>query len=73
MLKKEKQSYIAPAIEVMHMEPEGVIATSGNVSNVPGKPWGANTRSYGKVHSNSSPTELSDLEDLINDILTMEN
>ena len=57
-----KATYQKPEIEVIHMEQEGVIAFSGSSQNNPG------TRSQG--YSRSAST--SELEDLINDILTIE-
>ena len=51
-----REAYITPSIEVIKMENEGVIATSG-------EPYHPITRAYSG----------SDLEDLINDILTVEN
>ena len=53
-----REAYITPSIEVIKMENEGVIATSG-------EPYHPITR-YNSASS-------SDLEDLINDILTVEN
>ena len=61
-------AYITPSIEVIKMENEGVIATSG-------EPYHPITRSYSgstSTHSYNSASS-SDLEDLINDILTVEN
>lgn len=69
MKPKEKQKYTAPAIEVIRMESEGIMASSlGDMSQ---RPWGSSTgrtrsTGYGRAASGS------DLEDLINDILTIE-
>ena len=63
-----KMAYTPPQIEVIEMEGEGVIATSGNLSGFkPGSNYQQSTtrRSYSSASS-------SDLEDLINDILTVE-
>ena len=63
-----REAYITPSIEVIKMENEGVIATSG-------EPYHPITRSYSgctSTHSYNSASS-SDLEDLINDILTVEN
>lgn len=70
MNKTKKNKYVSPQIEVIHMENEGVIAASAgsDFPNVPMNP-GAGTYSGRNVNSASS----SDLEDLINDILTVEN
>ena len=58
-----REAYITPSIEVIKMENEGVIATSG-------EPYHPITRT--STHSYNSASS-SDLEDLINDILTVEN
>lgn len=58
-----KSKYEAPSIEVLAMENEGVIATSGGTESM--NPVNAQT---GRVNCASS----SDLEDMINDILTVE-
>ena len=63
-----REAYITPSIEVIKMENEGVIATSG-------EPYHPITRSYSgstSTHSYNSASS-SDLEDLINDILTVVN
>lgn len=63
---EHKQKYLAPSIEVIEMESEGVIATSGNLPGVSdGGSATSNTRSYNGASS-------SDLENMINDILTIE-
>ena len=64
MEKKQKKQYEAPAIEVIAMENEGVIAASG-----------ASTENYEPVPISGSAyngASSSDLEDMINDILTVE-
>lgn len=64
----EKEAYAAPTIEVIHMESEGVIASSSlteGYGDIEPMSYRAN-RSYGAASG-------SDLEDLINDILTVEN
>lgn len=72
MKQKEKQKYTAPAIEVIRMESEGIMASS--LGDMPQRPWGSSsaarrTRSAGGYGRSAS---TSDLEDLINDILTIE-
>ena len=60
-----REAYITPSIEVIKMENEGVIATSG-------EPYHPITRSYSgstSTHSDNSASS-SDLEHLINHILT---
>ena len=54
-----REAYITPSIEVIKMENEGVIATRSYSGST-------STHSYNSASS-------SDLEDLINDILTVEN
>lgn len=67
--KMRKETYIAPSIEVIKMENEGVIAASDE----PYTP--VSTRAYSSRTSAPSynSASSSDLEDLINDILTVEN
>ena len=65
----QKKWYEAPSIEVIAMENEGVIAASGD-------PGGGSTSEsvvpspFGS--SNACGASSSDLEDMINDILTFE-
>lgn len=69
---ENKATYTAPSIEIIEMENEGVIAASnemptfGNGGNIGGS---SNSRSRSSYNSAAS----SDLEDMINDILTVEN
>lgn len=67
MDKRQKKQYEAPTIEVVAMENEGVIAASGastsGTENYDPKPLS------GSAYNGASS---SDLEDMINDILTVE-
>ena len=68
MEKRQKKQYETPAIEVIAMENEGVIAASG-ASGASG------TENYDPVPLSGSAyngASSSDLEDMINDILTVE-
>lgn len=69
-MKQKKQHYVSPLIEVIRVENEGVIATS--VSDIPDKSMNRARGSYyeGRNYNSASSSEL---EDLINDILTIEN
>ena len=63
-----KMTYTPPQVEVINMDLEGVIAGSGTLSDfTPGSsyPQSSARRGYNSASS-------SDLEDLINDILTVE-
>ena len=62
----QKETYEAPSMEVIKMENEGVIAASSEGYNPVQTKSYSSTRNYGSASS-------SDLEDLINDILTIEN
>lgn len=67
-MKQKKQQYVSPQIEVIRMENEGVIASSvNNINNIP-----MSKSTYGRKRSYNNAT-TSELEDLINDILTVEN
>ena len=68
MKNQVKEKYLAPQIEVIQMETEGtscVIAGSGNLGGFGnGGSIGTSSRNYGRSRG--------ELEDLINDILTIE-
>lgn len=72
-MKRTKQKYVPPRMEVMQMENEGVIAGSGNLPGVNDGNSAFSTGSYRRSsrggYNNASG---SDLENLINDILTIE-
>lgn len=60
---KKKDMYVSPQVEVIEMENEGVIAAS--VAGIPEQPIrSSSSRGYNSASS-------SDVEDLINDILTV--
>ena len=63
-----KETYTAPSVEVIEMENEGVIAASGNT-----EPYNPTQMSSTRVNSSYSSASSNDVEDLINDILTVEN
>ncbi|EKU88198.1 hypothetical protein [Bacteroides oleiciplenus] len=71
---KHKENYVSPQIEVIPMETEGVIAGSGDLPGV--GDGGGGYRSAGTYRSGSTRgyngSAVSDLEDMINDILTFE-
>lgn len=68
--KNRRETYAAPSVEVVKLENEGVIAGSLNSTTPPYENTPMSTvrtnRGYNSASSN-------DLEDLINDILTVEN
>lgn len=73
--KTTRRVYVAPAIEVIEVENEGVMALSGDVS-APGMGNGGSMFSTGgtrspksNVHQTSTP--FSELEDILNDLLTI--
>lgn len=66
-IKKEK--YVTPQVEIIEMENEGVIALSNMPGGNPAFPSRSSARKSTSYHSASS---ISDLEDLINDILTVQ-
>lgn len=61
-----KSNYLPPAIEIIEVETEGVIASS--IKSIPNETWSSSSR--GRNVNQRSSTSLNDLEDLINDILT---
>ena len=67
-----RKTYSAPAIEVIEMENEGsVMSTSGNIGDFGGGGSGGGVvpQSSRNTYNSSSASEL---EDMINDILTFE-
>ena len=73
MKQVKKDAYMAPTIEVIKMENEGVIAASGGNNSVPGFGNGGGVGTSGSKTRSSYNATSSDLEDMINDILTVEN
>ena len=63
---KQKLAYLPPSIEVVALENEGVIAASGAASEGYGE-----SQMSGAYHPGNASG--SDLEDMINDILTFED
>lgn len=61
-----KKNYVAPSIEIIKMENEGVIAASGE-GYTPIEPKYGAKRTYGTAASSN------EIEDFLNDILTIEN
>lgn len=66
--KNRRETYAAPSVEVVKLEIEGVIAGS---SYAP--PYEEETMSTVRTNRSYNSASSSDLEDLINDILTVEN
>lgn len=66
--RNRRETYEAPSVEVVKLENEGVIAVSSTTPPYEEIPMNTvrTNRSYNSASSN-------DLEDLINDILTVEN
>lgn len=75
--EKNKQKYVAPAMEVIEVENEGgIMAVSGGVS-APGMNDGGGMFSTGGTRSTKSNAyqggnALGELEDILNDLLTVE-
>ena len=72
---KHKENYVSPRIEVIPMETESVITVSGG--SLPGVGDGGSGYTSAGTYRNGSTRSYngaagSDLEDLINDILTFE-
>ncbi|MGN0309740.1 MAG: hypothetical protein ACI4C3_04020 [Bacteroides sp.] len=67
MKKHSKKMYVAPSIEVVTMENEGVIAASGTGSlpNV-----GDGGSAFSSAATGGYAATNSDIEEMINDILT---
>lgn len=65
-----KEAYTAPSVEVIKMEIEGVIAGSSIGSNEGYTSGTLNSASTRRSYNSASSSEL---EDFINDILTVEN
>jgi len=63
-----KQDYLKPAIEVIEVETEGIMASSVPDVTGGGSIYQSTGRKSGNVHQSQSA--LNELEDIINDILT---
>ncbi|MBD9093232.1 MAG: hypothetical protein EGQ20_11995 [Bacteroides oleiciplenus] len=66
--ESKKEKYVTPQIEIIEVENEGVIALSDMSGGNPAFPTRSSARKTTQYRSASS---MSDLEDLINDILTV--
>lgn len=72
---QRKEPYMAPAIEIINMDTEAtvMVGSAGNLPTV--KPGGNNGNAFGTATNRRrsySGASTSELEDLINDILTIE-
>ena len=67
MKEERKAKYVTPQIEIIEMESEGVMALSNMPGGNPGMPGRSSSRRSTQRYSSSS---ISELEDLINDILS---
>lgn len=74
MNKKEKLTYVPPCIELIHVENEGVIAASGGSVNGfdNGGQWGKSSSAPTGRSTYGTPANASDIEDLLNDLFTIE-
>lgn len=70
MNKKEKQTYVPPCIELIHVENEGVIAASGDSVNNFGN--GGNWGGAPARNAYGTPATTSDIEDMLEDLFTIE-
>ena len=73
MKNETKQKYEAPRIEVIKMESEGLMVGSGSSGNLPGVPSGdafSTPQAY-RTSRYSSDVSLGEVEDMINDLLTV--
>lgn len=72
MNSKQKEQYLPPIIEVIEMQTEGgvMIGSTGNISTPNVTPGDINFSSTRRSTYNGASS--SELEDLINDILTIE-
>ena len=68
-----KEAYTAPSVEIIEIENEGVIAASSGGSTGEDYNTRPMTRSASSAGSYTNAASGNDLEDLINDILTVEN
>lgn len=77
MKTKQKEQYLTPAIEVIKMETEGGVMSGSMIGGIGdgGNAFSGNTygrRTGGTTRHSYSGASTSELEDLINDILTIE-
>lgn len=67
---KKREPYETPRAEIIVVENEGIMASS--IDSMPNQPWGANRSRGGGERSVSNSSSMQDLEDMINDILTIQ-
>lgn len=72
MKNETKQKYEAPRIEVIKMESEGLMVGSGSSGNLSGVSNGGDAFSTPKAYRATRSYGTSEIEDMINDILTFE-
>ncbi|NDV83804.1 hypothetical protein D0T87_17705 [Bacteroides sp. 51] len=72
-IKTIKEKYLPPVVEVIEVENEGVMALSDFSGGNPGLPGGNPTSSHSAKSYVPATSSFSDLEDFVNDILTIEN
>lgn len=70
---ENKATYTAPSIEIIEMENEGVIAASNEMPSFGNGGDDIFHPSPSRSRSGYNSAASSDLEDMINDILTVEN
>lgn len=69
---KHREEYVSPCIEVIKLENEGAVMSA----SMPGmgiESWSTNRRSGSNKATYGGTASSGDLEDLINDILTVED
>lgn len=71
-MTQKKEKYLSPMIEVIKLENGGVIAASGNLGGVGNGGSAFSSRSSYRSGTRGRSASTSDLEDLINDILTID-
>mgnify|MGYP000768003438 FL=1 len=74
MKNETKQKYEAPRIEVIKMESEGLMVGSGSSGNLSGVSNGGDAFSTPQAYRTSrysSGVSLGEVEDMINDLLTV--
>lgn len=72
MKQEERKPYIAPTIEVIRMENEGSVMSGSLPGVIDGGNAYGNAGTYRSTPRNYNSAGSSELEDMINDILTVE-
>lgn len=67
-----KSNYQPPHVEIIEMHNEGSIMTGSGLPQMGGQDFINNTRSSAGTNTHQAPGALQDLEDMLNDLFTVQ-